>query len=139
MGRSESVPNEPFPAQEGLLIPAVVTRQLPQAFPGFGQEQFTFQRRAGLMCLHQLVHPEGAGITARLPLPDVLVKVVGVERAKQAATRHGRKAGVLVVVETLAPRPAHLHKRVSVREQRLLAFPGPVPLLPHNAHMINSH
>ena len=88
------------------------------------------------MCFHELVYSEGTGITARFTFPDMLVKVVGVERAKQATARHGRKApGVSVVIKALAPCPAHVHKGVSVREKRLLALLGPAPFLPHDTHM----
>lgn len=63
------------------------------------------------MGLHQLVHPEGAGIAGgRLPFPDVLVKVVGVEGAEQAAARPGLQPPRLPVVGIEhGTGPAHFH------------------------------
>lgn len=88
------------------------------------------------MDLHQRVHLEGAGIAVRLMLPDVVIEVVGVVRAEQAAARPGRQSPYdLVVGITFGPRPTHFYQRIAVDKQRLLALLGPPSFLPHDTHM----
>ena len=88
------------------------------------------------MGLHQRIYLEGAGIIARLMLPDILIEIIGMIGAEQAAARPGRQPPYdLVVGVTFGPCPAHFHQRIAVDEQGLPALPGPPPLLPHDAHV----
>ena len=70
-----------------LFIAAVLRRQIPETLSRTGKKQFAFQGWPGLMGLHQFIHLQGTGVAGRLPFADVLVKVVGVEWAEQAAAR----------------------------------------------------
>ena len=88
------------------------------------------------MGLHQRIHLEGAGVAARLIFPDVVIEVIGVGGTEQAAARPGRQPPYdLVVCVTLSPCPAHLHQRIAIDKQRLLALLGPPSFLPHDTHV----
>ena len=88
------------------------------------------------MGLHQRVHLEGAGVAARLMLPDILIKIVGMIGAEQAAARPGRQPPYdFVVGVTFGPCPTHFHQRIAVDKQGLLALLRPPPFLPHDTHV----
>ena len=88
------------------------------------------------MCLYQLVHPEGAGITGRLLVLNVTVKVVGMEGAEQAAACLRLQAPYLSVIGVAhGTGPAHFHQLIAVGEQGQFALPAPAALFPHDPHV----
>ena len=71
---SKAAPDGSRVVKKSLCVITILRRQIPEPLPGTGKKQFAFQRRSGLVCLHQFVYLEGAGITGRLLLLDVTVK-----------------------------------------------------------------
>ena len=65
--------------------------------------------------LYQFIDLKGTGVAAWLMFLDVLIKVVGVERAEQTTACLSLQApNLLVVGITLSPCPAHIHKRILI-------------------------
>ena len=133
---SKTAPDRSRAVKEALCVITILRCQIPQPFPGTGKKQFAFQWRPGRMCLHQLVHPEGAGITGRLLILNVTVKVVGMEGAEQAAACLRLQAPYLSVIGVAhGTGPAHFHQRIAVGEQGQFALPAPAALFPHDPHV----
>lgn len=69
-------------------------------------------------------------------LPDMVIKIVSMKRAKQAAACLSfQPPNILVVCVAVSSCPAHLYQRIAVGKQRLLTLLCPLPFLPHDAHM----
>lgn len=133
---SKTAPDRSRAVKEALCVITILRLQIPEPFPGTGKKQFAFQRRPGLVCLHQLVHPEGAGITGRLQFLNITVKVVGMEGAEQAAACLRLQASYLLIVSVAhGMGPAHFHQRIAVGEQGQFALSAPVALFPHDPHV----
>lgn len=67
------------------------------------------------MGLHQFIHLQGTGVAGRLPFADVLVKVVGVEWAEQAAARPCLQSPRLPVIGIAhGAGPTHFNQRIVV-------------------------
>ena len=89
-----------------------------------------------MVCFHQFIYAKGTGITIRFVFLDIVVEIVCMERAEQAAACPGFQApNVLVVGVAIRPGPAHFDKGILIFENGLSALLGPVPFLPHNTHM----
>ena len=67
---------------------------------------------------------------------DMLVEIVGVKRAEQAAGGPGLYSQYLPVIGIAhGPCPAHLHQRIAVFKQCQFAGLGPAAFLPHDPHV----
>lgn len=65
------------------------------------------------MCFHKIIYKERTGVTFRLMFLDMPVKVVGMERAKQATACLGCQSPyILIVGVAVGPCPAHIHQRI---------------------------
>ena len=84
-GISKAAPNSFIIIKKCLCVLAILRSQIPEPLQGLGEEQLAFQRRLGLPALYQFVNLSGTGIAGRFMGPDMLVEVVGVEWAEQAA------------------------------------------------------
>ena len=91
----------------------------------------------GLVCLHQFVNFQSAGIALRFMFLDISKEIVRVKGAKQTAARFGVQAPYVPVVGiAIRAGPAHFHKRESVGEQCLRTFLCPVALLPQSIRQV---
>ena len=135
-GSLKTAPNGSIIIKECLCILAILRSQIPEPFQGLGEKQLAFQRRLGLPALHQFVDPAGAGIAGRLMDLDVLIEVVGMEGAEQAAGSPGLNPQHLPVVSVAhGARPSHFHQRIAVYKEFQLTGLCPVALFKHNPHV----